>query len=134
MTPQTAGEPQSSFPATAAMAEPLQESGKAGGESGGGEQAGGFHKSIALCAIGLAIFGTLCLPLTATSVSYRQLADLVGAVVPAAAAAAYCHWRGFRKLRECALMVLWACVLSRLLMLPLYAGARLQFPFRDQTF
>ena len=93
-----------------------------------------FHSTLAVSALALTAFMVVMLRVLSMSVPAGQLTDIGTAVVPAALAAIYCHWRGFEKLREGALIVMWACVMSRLLMFPMYAAARLHFPLRDNLF
>jgi len=47
------------------------------------------------------------------------------------AVAAYCHWAGVKKLRDGSLIVAWCALFVNLLLLPSYAAARIDRPFRD---
>jgi len=53
--------------------------------------------------------------------------------IPIGSAAAYCHWAGYRSLRDSCLMVAWSCLFVNLLPLPSYAAARTGLPLIDSA-
>lgn len=94
-----------------------------------------FHCCMAVTVITIVSVMPVMLTVASISVPFTQMLGAAGkGLIVFGLAAGYCQYRGYAKLRDGILIMLWACILSQLLVFPMYAAARLHFPLRDHLF
>ena len=91
-----------------------------------------FHWTMGWLTLALIVFAAIALPAKGLILPLSAALSIPLAAVPCGLVAAYCIWTKNDRMREAALIVLWAGLLASLLEYPMYVASRFHYPLRDQ--